>query len=170
MMVEMAIGEGFWYVGNLADSLGPITYILKSIAGVEIVLASMLAYGALAGIPVVGPVLGAAAAALVLTKGFSKLAEGEKVGDMYSSNGKTMVSPAEGGLFQLSSNDEFAAAPGLGQMLSNNSNPQSTTVESKTDMNETNGLLKQLIATNSQGYSKLDKKQEISPVGLYEVQ
>lgn len=170
MMVASAIGEGIGYVGNLADSLGPIKYILKGIAGVAIVLASMLAYGALAGIPVVGPVLGAAAAALVLTKGFSKLAEGEKVGDMYSSNGKTMVSPAEGGLFQLSSNDEFAAAPGLGQMLSNNSNPQSTTVESKTDMNETNGLLKQLIATNSQGYSKLDKKQEISPVGLYEVQ
>jgi len=39
-------------------------------------------------------------------------------GDMFSSNGKTIVSPKEGGLFSLSDNDEFAAAPGLGDMIS----------------------------------------------------
>ena len=37
------------------------------------------------------------------------------------------------------------------------------------DNSETNSLLKQLIATNSQGYQKLDKKPELSPVGLYEI-
>tara|TARA_R110002153_G_scaffold26529_1_gene83157 strand:+ start:1170 stop:3518 length:2349 start_codon:yes stop_codon:yes gene_type:complete len=37
------------------------------------------------------------------------------------------------------------------------------------DNSETNSLLKQLISTNSQGYQRLDKKQEISPVGLYEI-
>ncbi len=38
------------------------------------------------------------------------------------------------------------------------------------DNTETNNLLKQLISTNSQGYQKLDKKPELSPVGLYEIQ
>jgi len=41
---------------------------------------------------------------------------------------------------------------------------------SMSDNTETNNLLKQLISTNSQGYQKLDKKPELSPVGLYEVQ
>jgi beta-phosphoglucomutase-like phosphatase (HAD superfamily) len=39
------------------------------------------------------------------------------VGDMFSSKGKTVVSTSEGGLFSLSENDEFAAAPGLGDMI-----------------------------------------------------
>lgn len=37
------------------------------------------------------------------------------------------------------------------------------------DNSETNNLLKQLISTNSQGYQRLDKKPELSPVGLYEI-
>jgi hypothetical protein len=37
--------------------------------------------------------------------------------DMFSSNGKTIISPKEGGLFSLSDNDEFAAAPGLGDII-----------------------------------------------------
>ena len=37
------------------------------------------------------------------------------------------------------------------------------------DNSETNNLLRQLISTNSQGYQKLDKKPELSPVGLYEI-
>ena len=44
-----------------------------------------------------------------------------------AAKGKTMVSPAEGGLFELSDNDDFAAAPGLGQMLAGgntSSNPE----------------------------------------------
>ena len=43
--------------------------------------------------------------------------DAEPAGDMFSSNGKTIVSPKEGGLFSLSDNDEFAAAPGLGDMI-----------------------------------------------------
>lgn len=65
--------------------------------------------------------------------------------------------------FALNNSDTVLAGTNLGQNSNNNS-------INSTDMNETNGLLKQLIATNSQGYSKLDKKQEISPVGLYEIQ
>ena len=43
-----------------------------------------------------------------------------KVGDMSSkADGKTQVSTKEGGLFELSPNDDFAAAPGLVDRLNN---------------------------------------------------
>ena len=153
MMVSTAIGGAIGYVGNLADSLGPIKYILKGVAGVAIILASMLAFGALAGIPVVGPVLGAAAAAGIITAGFSKLAGADKVGDMFgTADGKTQVSTAEGGLFELSPNDQFAASPSLGQMMTGESrgnNRGKEKTEVIIDNKETNNLLKE-IATQLQ--------------------
>ena len=153
MMVSTAIGDAIGYVGNLADSLGPIKYILKGVAGVAIILASMLAFGALAGIPVVGPVLGAAAAAGIITAGFSKLAGADKVGDMFgTADGKTQVSTAEGGLFELSPNDQFVASPSLGQMMTGESrgnNRGKEKTEVTIDNKETNNLLKE-IATQLQ--------------------
>lgn len=106
-----AIGEKF---ASWADALGPFGILLKGIAGIAIVLAAYGAYAALAWIPVVGPILGAAAAVAVLAKGFSSLAGAEQAGDMYSpADGKTQVSTKEGGLFELSKNDDLVAGPGL---------------------------------------------------------
>jgi biotin operon repressor len=106
-----AIGEKF---ASWADALGPFGILLKGIAGIAIVLAAYGAYAALAWIPVVGPILGAAAAVAVLAKGFSSLAGAEQAGDMYSpADGKTQVSTKEGGLFELSKNDDLIAGPGL---------------------------------------------------------
>ena len=56
---------------------------------------------------------------------YSSLSEGEAkakgAGDMYSpADGKTQVSTKEGGLFELSPNDDFMAAPGIGDMIKNN--------------------------------------------------
>ena len=154
MAFSTMVGESIAYVGNLAEGLGPLSGILKGIAGVAILLAGYLAYGALAWIPVVGPILGLAASATVITAGFSALAsKPKKTGDMYSANGKTLVSPAEGGLFELSNNDEFAAAPGLGAMIANNnnnnnnSNPPTQTVvqQDNSESKKTNALLEALI-------------------------
>ena len=153
MAFSTMVGESIAYVGNLAEGLGPLSGILKGIAGVAILLAGYLAYGALAWIPVVGPILGLAASATVITAGFSALSSKPKqAGDMYSANGKTLVSPAEGGLFELSNNDEFAAAPGLGAMIANNnnnnnSNPPTQTVvqQNNSEAKRTNALLEALI-------------------------
>ena len=152
------VGEAIGFVGSLAEGLGPLNYLLKGIAGIAIVLAAYGAYAALAWIPVVGPLLGLAAAAAVTTAGFSALSGAEKAGDMFSSNGKTMVSPAEGGLFELSDNDDFAAAPGLGQMLGSQST--TTLMQNQTDMGTTNSLLEKILG----------KTPEMAPLGLYEVQ
>jgi len=105
------IGEKF---ASWSEALGPFGILLKGIAGIAIVLAAYGAYAALAWIPVVGPILGAAAAVAVLAKGFSSLAGAKKAGDMYSpADGETQVSTKEGGLFELSKKDDLLAGPGL---------------------------------------------------------
>lgn len=48
-----------------------------------------------------------------------------KVGDMFSpADGKTQVSTKEGGLFELSSNDDLVAAPGAANMMANKTQKQ----------------------------------------------
>lgn len=50
-------------------------------------------------------------------------------GDMFSSKGKTIVAPKEGGLFSLSDNDQFAAHPQLGDMINNRPQQTNTVVQ-----------------------------------------
>jgi len=70
---------------------------------------------AVAGIPVVGPLLMAAAAAGAFALGMGYFS---KAGDLESlADGKTRVSTKEGGLFELSPNDDLVAAPGLGDAM-----------------------------------------------------
>jgi hypothetical protein len=109
------IGEKF---GKWSEALGPFSFILKGIAGIAILIAAYGAFAALAWIPVVGPILGAAAAVAVMAKGFSALSS-QKAGDMISpADGKTQVSTKEGGLFELSKNDDLLAGPGLADKAS----------------------------------------------------
>ena len=72
--------------------------------------AAMSAFRSMALIPFVGPILGAAAAASAVALGMGLF---NKAGDMSSqADGKTQVSTKEGGLFELSPNDDLVAAPG----------------------------------------------------------
>jgi hypothetical protein len=93
-------------VRNAIESKG----LLKGIAGMAISAAkSVLA------VPVIGPLLaaGAAAAAYALGKSFFS-----KAGDVMSpADGITRVSTKEGGLFELSPNDDLVAAPGAADAL-----------------------------------------------------
>jgi hypothetical protein len=70
---------------------------------------------AIAGIPVIGPFLAPAAAAAAFALGMGYFS---KAGDLESlADGKTRVSTKEGGLFELSPNDDLVAAPGLGDAM-----------------------------------------------------
>jgi hypothetical protein len=84
------------------------------------VAASALTFG-LAAIAIAGGIAMVAAAAAS-----AKEEAAQPAGDMFSSKGKTIVSPKEGGLFALSDNDQFAAHPQLGDMI--NRPKQQTTV------------------------------------------
>jgi hypothetical protein len=72
---------------------------------------AMTAFKSAAAVPVIGPVLGAAAAATAAALGYSYFS---KAGDVMSpADGKTRISTKEGGLLELSKNDDVVAAPGL---------------------------------------------------------
>ena len=91
--------------------------LLYNVKGLFPVLAKMAmsAYTALGGFPVVGPILGAAAAAGAYALGKSYMS---KAGDVLSpADGKTQVSTKEGGLFELSPNDDLVAAPGAAKAM-----------------------------------------------------
>jgi hypothetical protein len=101
-------------ISGWADALGPFGILLKGIAGIAILLAGYGAYAALAWIPIVGPVLGAVAAAAVIGKGFSALAS-QKADDMVSEGGygkRTLLAPE--GAIKLNDNDTVIAGTDLG--------------------------------------------------------
>jgi len=155
------IGEG---ISNMIGPLGMVGKALKAVVGLAIIYAAYATFAAVStalAATVIGglaaPIVGGIAAAVVLAAGFGALS---KVGDVNSpADGKTQVSTKEGGLFELSKNDDFVAFPGASNMA-NNSGGSTTVVESKTDMNATNSLLAQLIK----------KTPDMAPMGLYEIQ
>lgn len=109
--------NGILTVGNAIRDKG----LLKAIADM-----AMSAYASIAKIPVVGPVLGIAAGAAALALGYSYFS---KAGDLNSpADGKTRVSTKEGGLFELSPNDDLLAAPGLSDAMSGGSGGLTTSV------------------------------------------
>jgi hypothetical protein len=120
---------------------------------------------------------GSAAASSALTFGLSAIAiaggiaiimgalsdaqaEATETGDMYSSKGKTIVSPKEGGLFSLSDNDEFAAAPGLGDMI-NNSNRQTVIAQDNSALIEELRAIKNEMMGTKDGINQLNKKEGV---------
>lgn len=119
---------------SLADLLGEskvaMTAFKIASAGAVGAAAALAAYniiGSFAKIPFgVGWPLGIAA---VATMGLSvasqsKAAKAEAVGDLNSpATGKTVVSTKEGGLFELSSNDDLVAAPGASRIMEGATSP-----------------------------------------------
>ena len=111
LAIAEIFGSIIGFIGTAIESLGGLKFILKSIATLYVIKAAMAVYGSLALIPFIGPVIGAAASAATLAGGLGLIAS---VGDVMSpADGKTQVSTKEGGLYELSPNDDLAAAPGL---------------------------------------------------------
>lgn len=107
------IGDWFGQIGEkisgILGPLGKMGKVMKSLAGIAIVWGAYTAFQSL------GPILGTIAAAAILAAGFGMLS---KVGDMSSpADGKTQVSTKEGGLYELSPNDDLVAAPGAAAAL-----------------------------------------------------
>jgi hypothetical protein len=90
----------------------------------------------------------------------AKAEAAQPAGDMFSSNGKTIVSPKEGGLFALSDNDEFAAAPGLGDMINSSNRQTIVTQDNSALLNELRALRDEMKGTK-EGISQLNNKQGI---------
>lgn len=99
MIVKLALSNR----AALAEKKGLLAGVAKM---------AISAYNSIASfIPIIGPILGAVAAAGALAYGYSLYS---KAGDVMSpADGKTRVSTKEGGLFELSKNDDLMAGPGL---------------------------------------------------------
>jgi hypothetical protein len=118
---------------------------------------SILSFGA-AAIIAVGAI---AAVAAAMKSGQQDI---EPAGDMFSSKGKTIVSPKEGGLFSLSDNDEFAAAPGLGDMISRQQTSATVVQQDNSALlSAVNTLITETKNTNS-GLDRLNAKQAVVKV------
>ena len=135
--------------------MGPVTQgifkVLKGVVSLGVLFAAYSAYGALAGIPVVGPVLGGIAAAGITAIGFGAIAAIKD--GMISPKGGLMVS-GEKGSIQLDKNDSVIAGTSLlGNKKSNTTaNTTANTTQSvNVDMTQTNTLLQQLINVISAG-------------------
>jgi hypothetical protein len=118
---------------------------------------------------------GSAAASSALTFGLSAIAiaggiaiimgalsdaqsEATEAGDMFSSSGKTMVSTKEGGLFSLSDNDEFAAAPGLGDMINRGSSQTIVAQDNSEMLSKFDALIAKMESVSS-GIGQLNNKE-----------
>jgi len=132
-----------WFFGGIGEKisamigpLGTVGKVLKGLAGLAIIYAAYQAYQSFAFVPVAGAIKGAIAAAAILASGFSLLS---KIGDLNSpADGKTQVSTKEGGLFELSPNDDLVAAPGAAAALEQAGNMDggaTTLVDSKSSSN-----------------------------------
>ena len=72
----------------------------------------------------IGTIIALAAAAAGIAYLYS-VTKPKKAGDMMgNADGKTQVSPAEGGLFELSNNDQFVAAPGVADAVTGRNRSQ----------------------------------------------
>ena len=163
--------------GWLAQSEGAMVVISAVISGLGTLLAVMGAKAAFlavksvitavasifSGSAVLGP-FGIPLAIAGVGALIGGIAAATSVGDVNSpADGKTQISTKEGGLFELSPNDDLIAAPGASKMMQGGQTQtvqNNTVVESKTDMSTTNALLEKIFK----------KTPEMAPLGLYEVQ
>ena len=109
MNAASLVYNGILAVAN-ALKLGGLLPLIASMA--------MTAFASLSAIPFIGPILGIAGAAAALALGYKYYSKAQSAGDMYSpADGKTQISTKEGGLFELSKNDDLIAAPGAADSL-----------------------------------------------------
>ena len=160
-------------LASAAENAGVLFTIMGAMAAISLtklvtglaasaVQAGLLAAGTAAtasaitlGIGAVAIVAGIAAMAAAYED--AKAQATEPAGDMFSSSGKTIVSPREGGIFSLSDNDEFAAAPGLGDMI--NRPGQTVVAQDNSEMLSKFDALIAKMENVSSGIGKLNNKE-----------
>ena len=152
--VATALMPVFEFLGMIFNLVGKIVKFLEPIMGIiggaATGAAAGAAFGGVGAIP--GAIIGA------ITGGVSDVSRASRAGDLNSpANGKTQISTKEGGLFELSPNDDIIAAPGASKIMERATQPQQQPVVVQNDNTEskrTNMLLEQILS--KQGTIKLD--------------
>jgi hypothetical protein len=139
-------GIGAVVLGIIGGIMGALTIVGVGFAGL-----GAMAMGALKGVAI-GGLIGAAGGGIGAALG---------VGDVKSpAQGKTQVSTKEGGLYQLSDNDDFMAAPGLLQGFGQQSAYQNSFGTGGAAENGMEKLFKDLMAQNEKLHRDANRKRE----------
>ena len=157
MVVISAVLSG---LGTLLAVMGAkaaflaVKSVITAVASIFTGSASLGPFGIPLAIAGVGALVGGIAAAT-------------SVGDVNSpADGKTQISTKEGGLFELSPNDDLIAAPGASKMMQGGQ-----TQTNQTTVVTDNSKIEKLLSEMLTGQSQLIKKTpEMAPLGMYEVQ
>jgi hypothetical protein len=166
-------------MAGLLDNSAALSVILGTIAGLSMtklivglaasaVQAGLLATGALTANAAISFGVGTALVVAALAAGMAAYSSAQQqatnVGDMSYSNGKTLISTKEGGLFEPSPNDDIAVAPGISDMINR---PQSAATVVQQDnsalLSAVNTLITETKNTNS-GLDRLNAKQAVVKV------
>jgi hypothetical protein len=147
----------FEFVGEIVKFLSPIMGTLTGIAT-----------GAALGGGLPGAVVGGIAGASM------DINRAMTVADVYSpAKGKTTISTKEGGLFELSPNDDLIAAPGISRALSTPQNNQPIIInndKSETMMEKTNMLLEQILNKQARISMNATEVGTSFSINTYEIQ
>jgi len=172
-LVGGPLGKFVDLLASAADSAYILYGTLGAMVGISFVklVASLATMGVELGIVAAGAItassaltFGIAAVGIAAGIGLAMAAytsakdEAQATGDMFSSNGKTIVSPKEGGLFSLSDNDEFAAAPGLGDMINRGSSQTIVTQDNSEMLSKFDALIAKMESVSS-GIGQLNNKE-----------
>jgi hypothetical protein len=176
------LGQLAEMMAGLLDNSAVLYGIMAAIAGISFVklIASLVTTAAtLASSAVAGGALAAFINPTSLIIGIAALATlgaligsamtsaseaAQPIGDMSYAKGKTLISTAEGGLFEPSPNDEIAVAPGISDMI--NRPPSAATVVQQDNsalLSAVNALITETKNTNS-GLDRLNAKQAVVKV------
>jgi hypothetical protein len=175
------LGQLAEMMAGLLDNSAALYGIMAAIAGISFVklIASLATAATLASSAVAGGALAAFINPTSLIIGIAALATlgaligsamtsaseaAQPIGDMSYAKGKTLISTAEGGLFEPSPNDEIAVAPGISDMI--NRPPSAATVVQQDNsalLSAVNALITETKNTNS-GLDRLNAKQAVVKV------
>ena len=103
-------------------------------------------------------VIGAAALVGTIALIMSSMSDAEKVGDMFSSKGKTLISTKEGGLFEPSPNDDILVRPGIGDMIANSNRQTVVAPDNSEILSVLTDLRNEARATRENTGKFVDKK------------
>jgi hypothetical protein len=176
-LVGGGLGQFADMMANLLEDSYVLYGVLGAMAGISFVklVAGLAASAVQAGILAAGTITASSAitfglSAIAIAAGIgvmmaaftkSKDEAATPAGDMFSSGNKTIVSPKEGGLFSLSDNDEFAAAPGLGDMINRPKQQTAVVQDNSALLNELKDLNKNTLITNQLVQQSNNKKSDI---------
>lgn len=170
-LAEMMAGllDNTWVLSGVLGTIAGLsmTKLIIGLAGAA-VQAGILTAGAISANAALTFGIGTAIVVGAIAAGMAAFSsakqEATQMGDGFFSNGKTIISTKEGGLFETSPNDDIAVAPGIGDMLSR---PQSTTTVVQQDnsalLSAVNALITETKNTNN-SLDRLNAKQAVVKV------